>query len=224
MLRASGSLQQGVPLFSPENLKHDTPHEGISFPEKSSRPSPRLENRYAIRFIIRDEHLVFLRDYSTEMGVLFADIEEAKLFRSLKTARSIAALLQGFVVRILVDENGQAARLALVPQLVPDKFPAKKERSNTKSIDCEDTGAGPLDVAALSGSTITENEIISICERAGTRYLGQQESFYSRKHGYVESVILFNDSHGSTCGLRKSEFTFVNVVCRLEESEIEWAR
>jgi len=64
----------------------------------------------------------------------------------------------------------------------------------------------------------------SICIAAGVRFRGSFPAFQKRDGTWHESVILFDDSHGSTLGLPQSQFNLENVLHHLATSEALWEK
>ena len=65
----------------------------------------------------------------------------------------------------------------------------------------------------------TQSEIFAanLCRKAGVTFQGLQ-----RGYGITESLILFDDRHGSTCAIPLRSATTEGLCAKLLESEARW--
>lgn len=118
MVPASGSLSsashvvEGVPLSSLAILPNNpiAPKTGASLSPEIGAP-PILRNKYALKFSVRGGK-AYLSGYDADMGVLFGDFADAKLF-SLEAADVLSDLFHCEVVRVLIHSDG-TKKLALM--------------------------------------------------------------------------------------------------------------
>ena len=85
--------------------------------------------------------------------------------------------------------------------------------------------AAPRSLTVFSSSVLQtpspDAAFAFIVQTAGGNYQGLWQGDESLG---LETVVLFDDHLGSTLGLRLSEFSYCNVLQRLEESAKRWAR
>src|SRR5260370_30596823 len=105
---------------------------GASLSHETGAPS---FNKYALKFLVRGGK-AYLADYS-DLGILFGDFADAKLFLSLQIATNLSLLFSCEVVRVLIYPDGTTKLALMNDGRQPDASKGETE-NKINPAHCED--------------------------------------------------------------------------------------